>query len=66
MKRNADPNRDEAVRRSGAASDLPAPAQRQAYAAPSLIVYGRVSDLTRTVGRRGRKDHKRGRRRTGY
>lgn len=36
------------------------------YAPPTLIVYGRVGDLTRTVGSRGRKDARRGRRRTGF
>ena len=39
---------------------------RAPYAAPSLAVYGPVSELTQTVGSRGKRDKGFGRRRTGF
>ncbi|HEY5219888.1 MAG TPA: hypothetical protein VIJ16_08760 [Gemmatimonadaceae bacterium] len=42
------------------------PLALEPYVSPSLTVFGSIAELTETVGRRGRKDAKRGSRRTGF
>jgi len=49
-----------------AALTPPAPLDKRAYRAPVLMAYGSIADLTRLVGPRGKKDAKRGPRRTGF
>ena len=42
----------------------PPPVARKVYSTPRLVVYGRVIDLTRSGGRRGRSDSRFSRRKT--
>lgn len=43
------------------AADAPRP-----YAPPTLVSFGTVAEITATVGRKGKRDGKRSRRRTGF
>lgn len=36
------------------------------YTPPTLVTFGTVAEITATVGRRGKRDGKRSRRRTGF
>ena len=64
MHRSSEPPRDPTGPRPTDA-DTPAPPPRP-YSPPTLIVYGRADELTHNVGTRGRKDARRGSRRTGF
>ena len=61
---------DPTARPAAPASESPSRPERLPYACPQLTEYGRIDEITETVGRRGRRDsHGRGggrNRRTGF